>query len=555
MHKAIGIPVLFALASMMPLASAAEFSEESAGSFSGQEFRINTFEPGDQRVPLVASTGDGRSVVVWQSRNQTAPGWAIYAQRLDAQVALVGDEIQVNDFNTGSQDGQSLVMAPDGSFAVAWNGQDRSSEMDVISVRRFGADGMPLASDRRISETTGEIQLLPRLGLTDDNQLVISWEQSSEATGFDILSRRADATGSAVGPIASLNVSSSGAQRRADLAVGDDGSVVAVWQDALLDGSDWGVFLRCLDSAGQGPAETQVNQFTNGQQLRPRVARADDGRFAVVWQDTMGLSSFDYRRIMARLFDPSCQPLGPELQVNQFDDAIQDQPAIAVDGSGNYVLAWQSFPEDFERQGIYARRLGRDGQFISDEFRVSQELEAFQDFPSVSVLDDDGYLFAWESAGQDESGFGIFARRFAGPLGADLRVLSGAGQVAPINEPFEQALRIEVLDQWGQVRINEPVRISSFGDSAGVLFANGQPVIEAQTNELGQVAFEMTANSVPGEFVLRVETPRSGEQQEVALENLLSSGRSAPIPVPTLGPLVLLILILLTLLLGRTRLC
>ncbi len=549
--KSPGLWILVALAGITGLTSAhGEYLP-----ISGQEFRVNSFEPGDQRIPLAASNPAGRSVVIWQSRDQDAPGWAIYAQRLDADLDLLGSEIRINDFNVGSQDGQSLVMVPDGGFAVAWNGQDRLSQTDVISLRRFGPDGMPLADDQRISDTTGAAQLLPRLGLSTDDQLILSWEATNQASGFDILSRRADARGGALGPIALLNASTAGAQRRADLAVARDGSVVAVWQDAVLDGSDWGVFVRCLDPRGQGPSEVQVNQFTTGQQARPRVARADDGRFAVVWQDNRGQSSFVYRRIMARLFDASCQPLGPEVQVNQFDEGIQDQPTIAVDSAGHYVLAWQSFPEDFELQGIYARRLGRNGQFLSEEFPVSQEIEAFQDFPSVSVLPDDGYLFVWESAGQDESGFGIYARRYAGPLAAELRIVAGADQESPVNEPYEQVLIIEVRDQWGQPRIDEPVRASSPGDSAGVVFVNGQGQIEVTTDDQGRALFQMTANTVAGRFELLVEAPQSGEQLQVSLENLRPAGAVETIPVPILSPWALLVLIMTMIALGRIRLC
>jgi len=520
----------------------------------GREFRVNSFEAGDQRIPIVASNAAGQSVVIWQSLSQEEPGWTIYAQRLSRQLAFLGDAIQINNYNVGSQDGQSLVIGPDGSFAVAWNGPDRSSPEDVVSVRRFGPDGVPLSGDQRISATTGDIQLLPRLGRSASDELIISWEASNPVTGFDILTRRADGLGAAQGPISTLNSSTDGAQRRADLAVAEDGSVVAVWQDALADGNDWGVFVRCLDPQGQGPIEAQVNQLTEGQQFRPRVARADDGRFAVVWQDNMGLSSFTYRRIMVRRFDSDCQPLGPELQVNQLDDGIQDQPAIAVDGAGNYVMAWQSFPPDFELQGVYARRLGRDGAFLGEEFRVSQEIEAFQDFPAVSALPDDGYLFVWESAGQDASGYGIYARQFAGPEAAELRVVAGAEQAAVVDEAFELALVIEVRDQWGQLRIDEPIRASSPTDTAGLLFANGQAEIEVRTDAAGRVSLALQANSIPGAHELRVEAPASGERLTVGFVNLGPVFEPATIPVPVIDRWALVLLAGLILVLVRARL-
>lgn len=523
-----------------------------ASSLAGPELRINTFELGDQRVPLVAGNADGRSVVIWQSRDQDGPGWAIYAQRFDASLEPQGGEFLVNGYNIGSQDGQSVAMAADGSFAVAWNGQDQASETDVVSVRRFAPDGAPLAADRRISETNGEIQLLPRLGLDANDELLISWEENTSASGFEIRSRRAGATGTPADPIRTVNVSSAGAQRRADLAMAPDGSAVVVWQDAVLDGSDWGVFLRCLDAQGLGPAESQVNQTSIGQQSRPRVALADDGRFAVVWQDTLGRSSFEYRRIMVRRFGADCQALGPERQVNAFDEGIQDQPAIAADRAGGYILVWQSFPDDFQQQGIYARRLGRSGEFLSDEFRVNIELEAFQDFPDVSVMPDDGYLFVWESAGQDESGFGIFARRFAGPLAAELRVVAGAGQSAQVGEVFAQNLIVEVIDQWGQPRAGEPVRLRAPAAGASAVFSNGLNEITAASDAQGRVEFEMQANDRAGRFQLTIETVQGDEQSSVELENI-GLPSAAPIPVPATSPWSVFALMLLISVLVRSR--
>jgi len=518
------------------------------------EFRINSFEDDDQRIPLVDSDTSGRSVVIWQSRGQDAPGWSIFAQRLDQDSEFLGGEFRINDYNIGSQDGQSLIVTPSGEFAVAWNGADRRSMIDVVSLRRFNAQGQPLAGDRRISADTGSVQLLPRLGLASDNELVISWEADSPGSGFDILTRRADDTGAASAPIELLNTETAGAQRRGDVAAAANGEVFAVWQDAVQDGSDWGIFLRCLDAQGQGQVERQVNQSTTGQQLRPRIARAVDGRTAVVWQDTTGLSSFVYRRIMARVFDANCEPLSEEMQVNQFDDGLQDQPTLSVDAFGNFIIAWQSFPDDFELQGIYARRLGRDGEFLSEEFKISQEIEAFQDFPAVTGLPDGGYLFVWESAGQDESGFGIYARRFDGPTASTLDIISGVDQAAETNTLFANELVIEIRDQWGQPRSGELVRVSSPDGRAGLVFSNGQSSIDLATNASGRLQIELRANGVAGRYQVRVEVLDNGIEESFGLENIAGADAFQTIPVPLLHPSALLLLCFLIVILVRGRL-
>jgi len=498
------------------------------------EFLVNSFEVGDQRIPVVASDASGHSVIIWQSRSEDAPGWNVYARRLDDRGGLIGAEFAVNVFKDGSQDGHHLAMNADGSFIVVWSGADRTSTSKVISLRHFDADGRPIAGDRRVSDTLDRNQLLPRLGLTGTGQSLVAWEAQAVASPtFDIVARSLDDDGQPISPIVPVNQFQDGAQRRVDLAVAKDGSHIVAWQDAVSDGNDWGVFLRCLDADGAGPDEIQVNQTTSAQQFRPRLARADDGRFAVVWQDTLGQSSFVYRRVMLRLYDADCQPQGPEIQVNQFDERIQDLPEITVDGDGHYVIVWQSFPEDFEQQGIFGRRVNGSGEFLGDEFAIHQEVEAFQDFPTVTGLPDGGFLATWESAGQDESGFGIFARRFLGPAPARLDLLGGDGQQTEVNQPFDEPISLVVRDQWGSVLDGEVLLLEAPDAQAGALFVNGSNQIQLRTDPNGQATIQTQANGVPGEYVVTITAPATGLVRTVALENLPDSRIGAPHPVPS----------------------
>ena len=530
------MPRCFNFSSTVLLFLAAAVSAQPFDDLATPEFRVNGFEIGDQRIPIVASDGSGRWLVIWQSRNQELPGWAIYGQRFGPVAETLGEEFRVNVFNIASQDGQALAMAEDGSFAVAWNGPDRTSAGPVISLRRFDADGRALAGDRRISDDPGRTQLLPRLDHLPNGQLILVWEADLGAEGFDLFSRRALGVGEPAGPISTVNQIRAEAQRRADLVATEAGGSIVVWQDVLADGDDWGIRLRCLDASGQGPSEQTVNQTTARLQYQPRVALRPDGQFAVVWQDTAGQSSLVYRRVMVRRYGPDCQPLGDEQQVNQFDQGIQDLPAIAVDGLGHYVLVWQSFPEDFTLQGIYGRRLAADGEFLGDEFLVRQEVAAFQDFPDVAGLPDGGFVATWESAGQDESGFGIYARQFRGP-GPDLiSVLQGDNQEAVVGEPFALPLVVEVRDQWQQPLADALLRLDASASQAAPIFANGLSEIEGRTDSEGRIEFALSANSVSGAYALAITAPATGRLRTVSLRNLPAAGPPSPDPSTALRP-------------------
>jgi hypothetical protein len=382
------------------------------------EFQVNQHAPNDQRIPVVAADADGRGVILWQSRNQDAQGWGVHARLIGVAGEPAGNEFRVNQFNTGNQEGQHVRMQADGRFLAIWHGPDRDSAASatVVQKRLFNADGTPLDSETRVSNETDSLQILPRLAWGFDGRMVMAWEGEGIVDNtFNILRRGFAADGESLFQVVPVNQYMISAQRRADAVMGPTGIHVIAWQSASQDGSDWGIFARCLDLDGPDGDEFLVNETTLGAQARPRLAMAADGAFAVAWQDNRGQSSFEYQRVMVRLYGPDCVPLGGEIQVNDFDDGIQDLPAIGVDGLGRYIVAWQSFPPDFEQQGIYGRWIDPAGQFLGASFRISQEIEAYQDYPAVTGLPDGGLLAAWETLGQDGSGFGIFARRLNAP--------------------------------------------------------------------------------------------------------------------------------------------
>jgi hypothetical protein len=535
---------LLLLSMLVPIVALAQPFDDLATA----EFQVNTHVANDQRIPEVASDAHGNSVIIWQSRNQDAPSWGVHAQRFDAQAGALGEEFRVNVFNQGQQDGQHVRMLADGRFVVVWNGRDRDFERAVIQMRRFRADGQPEGGDRRLSNAIDDLQILPRLGLLEDGALVVGWEgRGVSGPSFNIFSRRFNANDQALQAVAQVNQFDDTAQRRVDLAVNDRGNQVIAWQSASQDGSDWGVFARCAILGTSGGAEFLVNQTTVGGQARPRVAMADDGRFAIVWQDTRGASQFNYQRVMVRLYDPACQPLTGEIQVNQFDEGVQDLPDISIDGHGVYIVVWQNYPPDFEFQGIYGRRLDSSGTFLGDEFKISQEIIAYQDYPAVEGLPDGGFMAVWETIGQDGSGFGIFARRFFGPGPARLELTGGGQQAARTGTAFAEPLQVQLLDQWGLPQAGRVLVFEASDVGPGALFADGSDVAVLITDDNGEVSVAVRANEQPGHHVVLVSVDGAGLTLPIALSNVVDGHAAVPVslgsgPVP--GVLIFLILFL-----------
>ncbi len=89
------------------------------------------------------------------------------------------------------------------------------------------------------------------------------------------------------------------------------------------------------------------------------------------------------------------------------------QPAIAMDGAGNYVVVWQSVGQDGDQGGIYAKRYNALGVAQGGEFRVNVVTAGDQAAPAVAMRPNGDFVVTWQSHGQDGSGWGIYARQFS----------------------------------------------------------------------------------------------------------------------------------------------
>ena len=123
--------------------------------------------------------------------------------------------------------------------------------------------------------------------------------------------------------------------------------------------------------------------------------------------------------------------LGNEFQVNTYTTSSQRFPSVAADADGDFVVAWESSGQDGSSFGVFARRFSSAGAPLTSEFQVNTYTTSFQSAPSVAADADGDFVVAWQSYGQDDSNFGVFAQRFVvhGILDID-----GNGSVQPLTD-------------------------------------------------------------------------------------------------------------------------
>ena len=151
--------------------------------------------------------------------------------------------------------------------------------------------------------------------------------------------------------------------------------------------------------------------MTSSAQQACSVSSLVDGGFIVTWQSNNQDSSG--WGIYAQRYSANGGAIGSEFRVNTSVNSDQVAPSVTGLADGGFLVAWQSNGQDGSGDGIYAQRYASSGDLMGSEFKVNTYTALGQVSPSVTSLSDGGFLVAWQSDGQDGSGWGVYAQRYA----------------------------------------------------------------------------------------------------------------------------------------------
>ena len=112
-------------------------------------------------------------------------------------------------------------------------------------------------------------------------------------------------------------------------------------------------------------------------------------------------------------------PAGPDFGINAYTTNIQQNPVVAADGAGNFVVVWEGFgSQDGSAGGIFARRYDAAGAALDGaDVQVNVYTAFNQLFPSA-VADASRIVVVWASTNQDGSDWGVYGRQIDAVTGA-----------------------------------------------------------------------------------------------------------------------------------------
>jgi VCBS repeat-containing protein len=410
-----------------PASAFTNWTQTLAATPVGGETLVNTTTAGTQQTAASAMDANGNYVVVWNGQNGS--GTSIFAQRYNAAGVAQGSQFQINNNAVNSESQPDVAIDNAGNFVVVWSGQD--SNGTGIFAQRYNAAGVAQGSNFQVNTTTAHDQSNPSVAVDANGNFVVVWQSDDRGSlalnaDFNIDMQRYNAAGVAQGGEVRVNTYSTNDQTLPDVGMDANGNYTIVWQSEkgllplalppLLSLSDVDIIGQRYDAAGNKFGNEFTIGSTVGSQQAPAISVNASGAFVVAWQGDQS-GTID---IYAQRFNTAGTAQGGQIAVNTTIAGDQTRPDVALSDLGDFVVAWQSAGQDGNGAGIYLQQVSAAGVADGGEVRVNTTTAGDQQRPALGMDDAGNFVVVWDGNGSDSitaatDSAGVFTQLFDAP--------------------------------------------------------------------------------------------------------------------------------------------
>jgi len=328
-------------------------------------------------------------------------------------VVRLGAEFRVNTYTTNYQAAPRISSDGSGNFVVVWQSKNQDHSLLGVYGQRYSSAGAALGGEFKVNTYTTSYQSYPAIAEDSAGNFVVAWTTYGQTGVYgyeDIFGQKYTSAGAASGSEFRINTYTTDTAQQFPRVARNGTGFVVVWQSDLQDGGGNGIYGQRYTSAGAtSGSEFRANTYTTNEQAYPDVGLDGTGNFVVTWQSLTqdaGTSG-----VFAQRYNNLGTKVGSEFQVNTTTTGTQDAPAIAVDSGGTFVVVWES-PQEGNGLGIVAQRYSNAGTKLGAELAVNTYTTSDQSLPAVASDGLGNFVAVWQSAGQDGSNLGIFGQRY-----------------------------------------------------------------------------------------------------------------------------------------------
>jgi hypothetical protein len=210
----------------------------------GGEIHVNTFTSSIQRDPAVAMSDAGNFVVAWESFGQDGSSIGVYAQRFNSAGSRTGNEFRVNTFTSLEQNDAAVAADGTGNFVVTWTSRGQDGSIDGVYARRYNASGVAQGGEFKVNTFTTDVQRAARVSMDHDGDFVVTWQSRQDGSEYGVYAQRYTPGGTPDGAEFRVNTFTTGTQGAPVVAMDFDGDFVIAWTSIPQDGSGFGVYAQ-----------------------------------------------------------------------------------------------------------------------------------------------------------------------------------------------------------------------------------------------------------------------------------------------------------------------
>ena len=244
------------------------------------------------------------------------------------------------------------------------------------------------------------------------DSFIVVWEDDLDENGiYEIFARGFNADGSQRFEQFTVNSVSQGQQLRPQIACDSKGNFVVVWQDDNDKNGYYEILGRGFNSDGnENISQFTVNSVSRGQQLTPKVARNDDGYFAVVWEDKKTNGS--KKELKARVFAANGSEHLSQFSVNSVSSGHQRMPSVSISKSGSLLFAWEDDRDNNGYYEIFGRIFNPDGSVKINDFKVNDVSDGQQFQPNAVFGTGNEFTIVWQDDQDGNGKYEILAKGY-----------------------------------------------------------------------------------------------------------------------------------------------
>ena len=242
--------------------------------------------------------------------------------------------------------------------------------------------------------------------------------------------QRYNAAGTAQGGETRVNTTTTNTQSNPSVAMDPSGNFIVAWagegtQAGNADTS--GVFFRRYNATGTAQGgETRVNTTTTNTQSNPSVAMDPSGNFIVAWAgEGTRAGNADNSGVFFQRYNAAGAAQGSETRANATTANAQQTATVSMDMNGNFTIAWTAMTQPGETAATWAvvkQDFNSDGTPNGNEIRVNTTSAGDQNAPGVGMNRFGEYVVAWAGEGTQAGNVdtsGVFFQRFVSGLVVD----------------------------------------------------------------------------------------------------------------------------------------